>query len=424
MSFRFVHIADVHLDTPFKNRDAHLRDVLDSNLKHAFTLSIDLAIEKDAHAILIAGDLFDDDTLSYKTVKFLQEQIDRLREKSILVFYATGNHDPASRLSKASAIKWADNVYIFSSKDPEAVDVKDRDGKVLARVVGAGHESRNEGQNIAKGFPIADEGISHIGLLHCLMIDGTSSHGHERYAPCTRLDLEEKGYAYWALGHIHTRLQLEGSTYIVYPGNISGRHFGETGAKGAYLVEIAKDGSVDSKFYHLSKTLWVDMTLDISESFNDISKFRSYIMGECHEKLNRELSELYGVETIMLRLNLKGRTPIYHYLAKEEDLNQLGQDLVDELEIEYANVDIESLYPPMDIESLRKGPHLTSYALGLIEEIKKDDSLLLSLMPDELASSSKRAQSQEEILEYLRELTEGLEYEALLRTVKEDYYEI
>src|SRR5699024_3205504 len=134
--------------------------------------------------------------------------------------------------------------HIFSSVEPEAVPVLDEHGEVIAYIVGAGHERRTEERNLAKGFPIAEGDVPYVGVLHCLMVEGESVGAHERYATCSRLDLENKGYAYWALGHIHKRIEYRGNAHIVYPGNISGRSFRETGPKGAYYVEVSMSGAV------------------------------------------------------------------------------------------------------------------------------------------------------------------------------------
>ena len=57
------------------------------------------------------------------------------------------------------------------------------------------------------------------------------------------MNLKSKGYDYWALGHVHKREIVDGIPWIVFPGNIQGRHIRETGAKGATLVTV-EDGRI------------------------------------------------------------------------------------------------------------------------------------------------------------------------------------
>nr|MDK8213685.1 DNA repair exonuclease [Enterococcus faecalis] len=65
---------------------------------------------------------------------------------------------------------------------------------------------------------------------------GNSQQDH--YAPFQKSHLQQLAYDYWALGHIHAAQQLSGHTPIVYPGNIQGTHFKETGPKGGVLVSL------------------------------------------------------------------------------------------------------------------------------------------------------------------------------------------
>ena len=60
----------------------------------AFRRLVDLSLSERVDAVLIAGDLFDDERLSFQTERFLLEQLHRLDSERIPVVYATGNHDP------------------------------------------------------------------------------------------------------------------------------------------------------------------------------------------------------------------------------------------------------------------------------------------------------------------------------------------
>ncbi|MDD4146623.1 MAG: metallophosphoesterase, partial [Clostridia bacterium] len=68
---RFLHLADVHLDTVFQNRDRQRRALLREAVREAFRAGVDLALSSGCHAFLIGGDLFDNQTLSFTTEKFL-----------------------------------------------------------------------------------------------------------------------------------------------------------------------------------------------------------------------------------------------------------------------------------------------------------------------------------------------------------------
>lgn len=63
------------------------------------------------------------------------------------------------------------------------------------------------------------------------------------YAPCTIEELVNKGYEYWALGHVHQGAVLHERPHIVFPGNLQGRHINELGQKSASLVSVV-DGEI------------------------------------------------------------------------------------------------------------------------------------------------------------------------------------
>ena len=92
-------------------------------------------------------------------------------------------------------------------------------------------------------------------------MDGRSE--HENYAPSNLIDLRNHGYAYWALGHVHTRAILSDDPWIVYPGNLQGRHVRETGAKGAMLITVT-DGRVSERprFLPFDTVRWEQVNVD------------------------------------------------------------------------------------------------------------------------------------------------------------------
>jgi DNA repair exonuclease SbcCD nuclease subunit len=130
-SLRLLHLADVHLDTPFYGKDEQWRTRLRKAVRAAFARGIDLAIERGAHAVLVAGDLFDNDLLTFATEQFLLEQVRRLQNAGVCFFYATGNHDPGRSNYRAHNLDWPDNVHIFRKGQAEDVPIKDASGETV-----------------------------------------------------------------------------------------------------------------------------------------------------------------------------------------------------------------------------------------------------------------------------------------------------
>ena len=153
----------------------------------------------------------------------------KLREAKISVFVVAGNHDAASRLTKN--LRPPENVHFFSTKRPETRFIKEFD----VAVHGCGYATREITEDLAAVYPAADGDSFHVGLLHTSL---TGRPGHAPYAPTSLEILAQKGYHYWALGHVHNREVVSQDPWIVFPGNLQGRHARETGPKGCTLVTV------------------------------------------------------------------------------------------------------------------------------------------------------------------------------------------
>jgi len=93
------------------------------------------------------------------------------------------------------------------------------------------------------------------------------------YAPFTVSEVQALNYDYFALGHIHARRNLSEKPWIVYSGNIQGRHINEMGAKGCYLGVIDENTKKTSiEFKTTGPILWqgVQVELDTQISKADL----------------------------------------------------------------------------------------------------------------------------------------------------------
>jgi DNA repair exonuclease SbcCD nuclease subunit len=122
--------------------------------------------------------------------------------------------------------------------------------------------------DLAAGYPPASRGLFNIGILHTA---ATGRPGHEPYAPCCVEELVAKNYEYWALGHVHNREILCSNPWIVFPGNIQGRHMKETGPRGCTLVTV-EDGGCSAEHRELDVVTWTicDVDISASESTDDV----------------------------------------------------------------------------------------------------------------------------------------------------------
>ena len=62
MPYRFIHAADIHLNSPLRSlalRDPDLADLIGNATRRAFVAIIDLCLNEQVDALLLAGDLYD-----------------------------------------------------------------------------------------------------------------------------------------------------------------------------------------------------------------------------------------------------------------------------------------------------------------------------------------------------------------------------
>lgn len=258
--FKFIHAADVHLDSPLRGLeryDGAPIDEIRGASRRALANLVQLAIDQSAAFVLIAGDLYDDVWHDYKTGLFFAAEMARLREAAVPVYVISGNHDAANRMTKS--LRLPDNVRRLSSDKPETI-VLDHLG---VSIHGQGFATAAVVDNLAAAYPPPTRGNFNIGLLHTC---AEGRDGHERYAPCRLSELRAKDYSYWALGHVHQREMLCGDPPIAFAGNLQGRHIRETGAKGCLLVTVDDAQRPAAEFQPLDVLRWEHCRLDVTDA--------------------------------------------------------------------------------------------------------------------------------------------------------------
>lgn len=258
---KFIHCADLHLDSPFKSKSHLSPNIFEDVQKSAyesFQHIVDLALEKEVDFIIIAGDLFDKENRTLRAEVFLKEQFERLEKEQIFVYICHGNHDP---LSTKISSNWPKNVSVFSNQ-VETYQAITKDGETIF-IHGFSYQNDASYENKIDSFPSSQgqQGI-HIGVLH-----GTYSKSSvkDRYTEFRLEDLNSKLYHYWALGHIHERQQLSDLPVINYAGNIQGRHFNEKGEKGCLLIQ-GDNLKLTTQLYPTQSIKFEEATIETSET--------------------------------------------------------------------------------------------------------------------------------------------------------------
>lgn len=258
--FKFIHAADIHLDSPLlglQQYDGAPVDMIRGATRQALENLVELAVTEAVAFVLIVGDLYDGDWRDYNTGLFFSSQMSKLRAADIRVYIISGNHDAASQITKH--LRMPDNVKILSHREPESVYLHDLE----VVVHGQGFHSRAITANLAGSYPEATPHFFNIGMLHTCA-DGRE--GHEPYGPCALGDLLAKNYDYWALGHVHKREVLHKDPWILFPGNIQGRHVRETGPKGCTLVTVEDGKILSAEHKDLDVLRWSLCEVNVSDA--------------------------------------------------------------------------------------------------------------------------------------------------------------
>ncbi|MEA3238254.1 MAG: DNA repair exonuclease [Candidatus Bipolaricaulota bacterium] len=408
-TLRLLHMADVHLDTPFYGRDELLRRKLRDACREAFKRAVDAAIKRNVHAFLIAGDLFDNELLSFTTERFLLDEMCKLQKARIPVFYATGNHDPGRASYRAQKLEWPSNVHLFTSTTPETVPIVDHKGQQIGWLTAAGHSSTREGNNLAARYKKAKDDLPHVAMLHTQVVNARGADQHERYAPCTEEDLKSPGYDYWALGHVHLRQRIFEDLPAWYAGNLQGRNPKETGLKGALYVEVSKRGLIEPEFIPLSPLVWDHVELACLKNVHTVTELTSELTAHLHQKIDLDDNREH-----LVRIDLTGESPLADEMHKLESLQDLEETVQNETDITWLEIRPRSLVRPVDVESFVGSPTVLGKTLELLEKLPMDDELLDRITPKDLARSDTA-----DVRHYLRELASNMDREAASLLVPE-----
>jgi exonuclease SbcD len=371
---RFLHVADVHLDTSFAGRSAGVRARLREASREAFRNAVDIAIREDVHAVLIAGDLFDGQRLSFQTERFLLEQVERLGDHRITVVYATGNHDPGSSETGPRRIPWPGSVRVAADAVPRRFLIHDHGGQPVGYVTSIGHENAAVADDLSRLLPMPSGDLPEVALLHTQVHSSAGADRHHAYAPSDLGWLRRAGYDYWALGHVHSRQQLSEDPPIWYAGSPQGTSHGDQGERGALLVDLSDRNHPAIAFRSLAPVRWETLDVGRLDGVSTLDELERHIDGAW--RAQRDLDPgTSGVEW-MVRVALSGPCPLWAELRRQEDLEMLGTELTQILGALDVVVLAEGVYPIVPLEEHRQRTDVLGEALRLAEEIRSGSGTL------------------------------------------------
>lgn len=383
-SFRFLHAADIHLDSPLSGLDRY-DNLPQDDIRHASRRALEnlvaLAIQEKVAFVLLAGDLYDGQWRDSHTGLFMVRMLTKLTKAGIEVFSLSGNHDAESIIRRSFPMP--EGVHHFSSRKAETCLLE----KWKVALHGRSFPERKVPDDFSDTYPMAKEGYLNIGLLHT-SLEGASD-GHDCYAPCTLDGLNAKEYDYWALGHVHSaKIVQKSPSWVVYPGVLQGRHSRETGACGAMIVDV-EDGHINHVTPIACDVLrWEHVSVDLTDTEE---------LTDIEERVKHALSDIvqhHPNHSLIVRLFLRGPTALHGVLCGgmrwKDHLHALTAHFTDDERFLGIEKIINDTTPPpqqtshLHNDSLNRAFHDAMNDLSCTKEEDKEFRSFLNTLPDEL----------------------------------------
>jgi DNA repair exonuclease SbcCD nuclease subunit len=359
--FKFIHAADIHLDSPLLGLDRYEGapvEAIRGATRRAFSNLVQLAIRERVDFVILAGDIYDGDWRDYNTGLFFVKEIRELEKAGIEVAMIRGNHDAESCITSRLTLR--DIAHEFPTERPDTIKLE----KLRVALHGQGYADKAETRNLAADYPAAKSGYFNIGVLHTAL---NGREGHANYAPCSVEDLVVRGYDYWALGHAHKResVPVTGRLRVEFPGNIQGRKITETGAKGCLLVTVDEGGRAQPEFRALDVFRWAELTVEARAATSKAEALD--ITAKAIEDARQEVED----RPVAVRVRVACAPDVYRQVA--EDLVQFRFDLAAQAG---NQVWVEKIKPQAIEETQEAAPAITGDAAselrGSLADLRAD----------------------------------------------------
>ena len=367
---RFLQVSDLHLGTPLGWLPAERREERRRDQRAALERAVREAIERGVHALLVPGDLFDQEGVDAATLAFALGAFDV--SGCPPVFIAPGNHDPYSerslywnaRLLQARAMRWPAHVHVFTTPHWSAQPVPGlQDVRVWGRCFTANVASleRPLAREALDSISACAPGGFDIALFHGSR-EGQCPPAQTMTAPFSDEEAATGPFAYVAAGHYHaaSRFIAQGGgsagVRLAYAGSAAAVDVTETGAHGALEVRVEYGHRlpfVEIEFVELDRRRVHSLTAEVSLATS---------AEQVDRRVLKALDDAGATEQDIVTVQLSGR------LARGVRCSAPGPDLRGRAF--HLRLDLRRLRPDYDLEVYREGEARTTeerFARALLE---------------------------------------------------------
>lgn len=305
MPTRLLVIGDIHLGRVQRR----LPDGLDPDrLGPAAALRAAVATARSLRvaAVLLAGDVADQEHDLYHAHGVLTDVLGALGRDGIPVIAVAGNHDHVTLPRLARALP--DLQILGKGGSWETATVHGDGGPV--DVLGWSFPDQHHSQSPVRGLPRVSGSQPTVGLLHA-DLDVTASH----YAPVRAHELQAAGPVRWLLGHIHQPSLTADHDRPGYLGSLVGLHPNETGPRGPWLVTVDQ-GQLALEHIAQAPLRWEHLAVAVDDLADPRTELTAVVADALRVYADVHAAELGHVEALGVRVRLTGRTADYVGLAE------------------------------------------------------------------------------------------------------------
>lgn len=369
---RFLHLSDVHLNAGFASKSSYIRNQLKEALYESIIKAVNYIVENELEGLILAGDFFDDDKISFNDEHFVMHQLKKILDNGHKIFYVTGNHDPMLTARFLEPLTKHTSFYFFDDDTIKCLDIISRSG-ISYKVVGVGHKSKNEQRNLIVNYPRRSTDEIWVGIAHASVPSAIDITDKARYMATPLTHIEALDYNYFALGHIHIRQLL--TQKIGYSGNLQGLNIKETGPKGGYLVTLELNSTkVEPVDFNMMR--WEQCELTLSPDIQTLSELQELIVDHVSQIIGSIQS---AAKQIIMRLNLNGRSPLKKQIEESTNCAYLSERVKDRTGLLDIEIKSRNLFSPYNLDALSSEHTLLSQMLKRISEESYEAELLTKI---------------------------------------------
>ena len=379
-SIRFIHAADLHLDAPFQSIEL-FDEVWLNRLKNAawdaFDHLIQLAIEKNVDFIILAGDIFDQESGGRQSFHRFRKKMTLLSSRGIHSYIVLGNHDLLIDHQTFREVMSDDEcVHFFSNEKIETLTLH-KGGNEAVHFYGRGFWDSDPEDNPTIEYVDAIDG-DESDLLNIAIAHGRVGEVNE-LLPCPSFplkDLKTSKVHYWAMGHMHKhRVFIDELPLVVNPGGIQGVSMNELGPMGCYYSEWQGSLLEDIQFFPLQKVRWEQLTFHFNENCDNCGHSCLASLEEVTSCIRENLEDCYRDigKPLIVQLTLEGKTTEYSRLREKTTLDMLQKNLKHDSFIVAELIDHTIPYLSLDDSNSLK--YILEEYISIIDSLKTDENL-------------------------------------------------